>query len=166
MLCFPLDDVMRLSFLKNLIRTHQSSLTTKNIRLLSNSFRSVARKYSTMENSNENTEQTLNNMSVKELKALLSSRNVDHHAIEKSDLIELAKKSLAEVCSNFVSSPVLITDVLKSRGNELWKEKSPYLLQHKGNPVHWMAYGPRAFEIAKKEDKPILISIGYGNSNS
>ncbi|NVK18690.1 MAG: thioredoxin domain-containing protein [Methylocystaceae bacterium] len=38
---------------------------------------------------------------------------------------------------------------------------SPYLLQHKDNPVHWQPWGDAAFEQAKKEDKPILLSIGY-----
>ena len=45
--------------------------------------------------------------------------------------------------------------------NELQFEKSPYLLQHKDNPVDWMAWGERAFEKAKREDKPIFLSIGY-----
>ena len=30
-----------------------------------------------------------------------------------------------------------------------------------GNPVHWQQYGPDAFELARQEDKPLLISIGY-----
>ena len=45
--------------------------------------------------------------------------------------------------------------------NELQYEKSPYLLQHKDNPVHWMAWGRRAFDRAKAEEKPIFLSIGY-----
>ncbi|MCT4597621.1 MAG: thioredoxin domain-containing protein [Vallitalea sp.] len=45
--------------------------------------------------------------------------------------------------------------------NRLAKEKSPYLLQHKNNPVDWYSWGEEAFERAKKEDKPILLSIGY-----
>ncbi len=40
-------------------------------------------------------------------------------------------------------------------------ETSPYLLQHAHNPVEWFAWGEEAFEKARKEDKPILISIGY-----
>jgi uncharacterized protein YyaL (SSP411 family) len=47
--------------------------------------------------------------------------------------------------------------------NHLSEEKSPYLLQHAHNPVHWFAFGPNAFEQASKQDKPILISIGYGS---
>src|SRR5882672_2705009 len=45
--------------------------------------------------------------------------------------------------------------------NRRAKEKSPYLLQHAHNPVDWYPWGPEAFEKAKKENKPILLSIGY-----
>lgn len=45
--------------------------------------------------------------------------------------------------------------------NRLINEKSPYLLQHAYNPVEWFAWGEEAFEKAKKEDKPIFLSIGY-----
>ena len=45
--------------------------------------------------------------------------------------------------------------------NDLINEKSPYLLQHAHNPVNWMPWGDAAFEKAKKEDKPIFLSIGY-----
>ncbi|HXO02078.1 MAG TPA: thioredoxin domain-containing protein [Stellaceae bacterium] len=45
--------------------------------------------------------------------------------------------------------------------NRLGEETSPYLLQHKDNPVHWQAWGEAALAAAKAEDKPILLSIGY-----
>jgi len=45
--------------------------------------------------------------------------------------------------------------------NRLYKEKSPYLLQHACNPVDWYPWGEEAFEAAKREDKPIFLSIGY-----
>ncbi|HMX44007.1 MAG TPA: DUF255 domain-containing protein, partial [Elusimicrobiota bacterium] len=45
--------------------------------------------------------------------------------------------------------------------NKLSTEKSPYLLQHATNPVHWLPWGDEAFETAFREDKPILVSIGY-----
>jgi len=45
--------------------------------------------------------------------------------------------------------------------NRLAREKSPYLLQHAHNPVDWYAWGEEAFEKARKEDKPIFLSIGY-----
>ncbi|MDO8494488.1 MAG: thioredoxin domain-containing protein [Deltaproteobacteria bacterium] len=45
--------------------------------------------------------------------------------------------------------------------NNLGKEKSPYLLQHKDNPVNWFAWGPEALEKARRENKPIFLSVGY-----
>ncbi|MDQ3929204.1 MAG: thioredoxin domain-containing protein, partial [Chloroflexota bacterium] len=45
--------------------------------------------------------------------------------------------------------------------NRLATETSPYLLQHKDNPVDWYPWGPEALERARAEDKPILLSIGY-----
>ena len=45
--------------------------------------------------------------------------------------------------------------------NRLAAETSPYLRQHSGNPVDWFPWGPEALERARKEDKPILLSIGY-----
>lgn len=45
--------------------------------------------------------------------------------------------------------------------NRLAKETSPYLLQHAYNPVDWFPWGDDAFEKAKAENKPILLSVGY-----
>jgi len=45
--------------------------------------------------------------------------------------------------------------------NRLINETSPYLLQHAHNPVEWYPWGDEALERARKEDKPILLSIGY-----
>ncbi|MCK5158383.1 MAG: thioredoxin domain-containing protein, partial [Candidatus Heimdallarchaeota archaeon] len=53
------------------------------------------------------------------------------------------------------------TNKNKPKTNRLIKEKSPYLLQHATNPVDWYPWGEEAFEKAKKEDKPIFLSIGY-----
>ncbi len=47
------------------------------------------------------------------------------------------------------------------QANSLIHEKSPYLLQHAFNPVHWLPWGPEAFSRAEREDKPIFLSIGY-----
>lgn len=47
--------------------------------------------------------------------------------------------------------------------NELINESSPYLLQHAHNPVNWLPWGDEAFEKAKKEDKLVLVSIGYSS---
>jgi uncharacterized protein len=45
--------------------------------------------------------------------------------------------------------------------NRLARERSPYLLQHAANPVDWYAWGEEAFDRARREDKPIFLSIGY-----
>jgi uncharacterized protein YyaL (SSP411 family) len=48
-----------------------------------------------------------------------------------------------------------------SHTNRLAREKSPYLLQHKNNPVDWYPWGDEAFARARKENRPIFLSIGY-----
>jgi len=45
--------------------------------------------------------------------------------------------------------------------NRLIHESSPYLLQHAHNPVEWYPWGEEAFERARREQKPVLVSIGY-----
>ena len=45
--------------------------------------------------------------------------------------------------------------------NQLGAETSPYLLQHRDNPVHWRPWGEAAFAEARAADKPILLSVGY-----
>ncbi len=45
--------------------------------------------------------------------------------------------------------------------NRLVDESSPYLLKHATNPVNWYPWGEEAFSLAKKKDKPVLLSIGY-----
>lgn len=45
--------------------------------------------------------------------------------------------------------------------NHLKDQSSPYLLQHAENPVDWYPWGEEAFEKAKREDKPVFLSIGY-----
>lgn len=47
--------------------------------------------------------------------------------------------------------------------NHLSKESSPYLLQHKDNPVWWWPWSDEAFAAAKKEEKPVFLSIGYSS---
>src|SRR3954470_20453124 len=45
--------------------------------------------------------------------------------------------------------------------NRLGRETSPYLLQHKDNPVAWWPWGPEALAEARRSGKPILLSVGY-----
>jgi uncharacterized protein len=47
--------------------------------------------------------------------------------------------------------------------NELSKEKSPYLLQHKDNPVQWQRWQKAVFDLAKLLKKPVLVSVGYAS---
>ena len=51
----------------------------------------------------------------------------------------------------------------KAKANRLAKETSPYLLMHAHNPVDWYAWGPEAFEKARKEGKLIFLSVGYSS---
>jgi len=53
------------------------------------------------------------------------------------------------------------TDTATSHENRLARETSPYLLQHKHNPVDWWPWGTEALAEAKRANKPILLSVGY-----
>ncbi len=58
-------------------------------------------------------------------------------------------------------APETVENAEKRTPNRLAKEKSPYLLQHQYNPVDWYPWGDEAFEKARRENKPIFLSIGY-----
>jgi uncharacterized protein YyaL (SSP411 family) len=45
--------------------------------------------------------------------------------------------------------------------NRLIQEASPYLIQHSSNPVDWHPWGEAAFEKARRENKPVFLSVGY-----
>lgn len=49
----------------------------------------------------------------------------------------------------------------EKKTNRLGGETSPYLLEHALNPVDWFPWGEEAFEKARKEDKPVFLSVGY-----
>ena len=56
----------------------------------------------------------------------------------------------------------MLTDTATpSHENRLARESSPYLLQHKHNPVDWWPWGTEALAEAKRTNKPILLSVGY-----
>ena len=59
--------------------------------------------------------------------------------------------------------PATQADDSSSHENRLARETSPYLLLHAKNPVDWYPWGPEAFEKAKREQKPIFLSIGYSS---
>ncbi|WP_273324817.1 thioredoxin domain-containing protein [Vallitalea guaymasensis] len=54
-----------------------------------------------------------------------------------------------------------MSQTVQRKENRLANEKSPYLLQHKMNPVDWYPWGEEAIKKAQKENKPIFLSIGY-----
>ncbi len=56
---------------------------------------------------------------------------------------------------------IFFTNSFAAFTNDLIYEKSPYLRQHAHNPVNWLPWGQKAFQKAKKEKKPIFLSIGY-----
>jgi uncharacterized protein YyaL (SSP411 family) len=55
----------------------------------------------------------------------------------------------------------LNTSKSKEKSNDLVNETSPYLLQHAYNPVNWKAWNKKTLDLAKKENKLIIVSIGY-----
>jgi len=59
------------------------------------------------------------------------------------------------------AEPTMSDQPRQHPANRLAGETSPYLLQHKDNPVHWMPWGPEAFARARAENKPVLLSVGY-----
>ncbi len=79
---------------------------------------------------------------------------------------ELLKQTLKQAQGDKKGNYQPRTEHLREDGspmytNRLILEDSPYLLQHAHNPVDWYAWGAEAFEAAKRENKPIFLSIGY-----
>jgi uncharacterized protein YyaL (SSP411 family) len=68
-----------------------------------------------------------------------------------------AQKSARFGCRDFISAYLGGVNFT----NRLAREKSPYLLQHAHNPVDWFAWNAEAFEKARRENKPIFLSVGY-----
>jgi uncharacterized protein YyaL (SSP411 family) len=70
------------------------------------------------------------------------------------------KRRIAAICIVLCCS-VMAGESATRKPNRLIHEKSPYLLQHAYNPVDWYPWGEKAFAKARKENKPIFLSIGY-----
>ena len=68
--------------------------------------------------------------------------------------------SFADLCTPAYIGTMTTTSS-STTANRLAQETSPYLLQHKDNPVAWRAWGPEALAEAKRANKPILLSVGY-----
>jgi uncharacterized protein YyaL (SSP411 family) len=62
---------------------------------------------------------------------------------------------------NLIVGLLGLPGTLETMTNRLAQETSPYLLQHRENPVDWYPWGAAALERARKEDRPILLSVGY-----
>jgi uncharacterized protein YyaL (SSP411 family) len=76
-------------------------------------------------------------------------------------MISLRGKLLLCACLAMPLMGMAESNVSHSHTNRLAQEKSPYLLQHAHNPVDWFPWGEEAFAKARKEGKPIFLSIGY-----
>ena len=74
-----------------------------------------------------------------------------------------ARSSLPTVKQALDRLPLLARDrsSLGAMANALAHESSPYLLQHRDNPVDWRPWGPEALALARELDRPLLVSIGY-----
>lgn len=67
----------------------------------------------------------------------------------------------ADVVQNTVENYLQKNRAAGNKPNSLIHQSSPYLLQHAYNPVQWYAWGEEAFELARQQNKPIFLSIGY-----
>ena len=87
------------------------------------------------------------------IKFLLTSRTLlGNKEIQNKSVIANQYREMASASSS--SSTI-------SAGNRLKEERSPYLLQHATNPVHWYPWGEEAFKAAKEKNKMIFLSVGY-----
>ncbi len=68
---------------------------------------------------------------------------------------------LINIVTNCSQSKNSISKNNESKSNDLINETSPYLLQHAYNPVHWKAWNTETLELAKEQNKLIIISVGY-----
>jgi uncharacterized protein YyaL (SSP411 family) len=93
----------------------------------------------------------------------------NHNVVILTLLIALIMGTGHLVFSDVLKAPVVAEEELEEPDvqsryfNKLIYEKSPYLLSHANNPVDWYPWGEEAFEKARKEDKPIFLSIGYSS---
>ncbi len=92
------------------------------------------------------------------MKALIFLISITFYALQAVS----AEPDVKQVTVNdYLQSAAAIADKEGRKANKLIDESSPYLLQHAYNPVNWYAWGDEAFEKARKENKPIFLSIGY-----
>ena len=89
---------------------------------------------------------------------MLSRMSQSHHCLHLSLVPLLAGAAVA--CVLF-AIPVFAETPAEAHTNRLIDSASPYLLQHAHNPVDWYPWGEEALAKARKENKPIFLSIGY-----
>ncbi|XP_055349337.1 spermatogenesis-associated protein 20-like [Paramacrobiotus metropolitanus] len=88
----------------------------------------------------------------------LATARLHHTTASVESVFPLGK---SRVLSVFQSKVCALTTMASHQENRLAQEKSPYLLQHKTNPVDWYPWGVEAFEKSKRENKLIFLSVGY-----
>jgi uncharacterized protein YyaL (SSP411 family) len=84
-----------------------------------------------------------------------------NRAVTAAALLLLAVGACGRKNTSMSHSSVTTEPKATRHSNRLAQEKSPYLLQHQHNPVDWFPWGAAAFDKAKRESKPIFLSIGY-----
>ena len=90
--------------------------------------------------------------------------------------MSIVLKALAVVAFLFSTKPILhsqepanspdsnhVANATHEHTNALAKETSPYLLMHAHNPVNWYAWNDHTLDLAKRENKPIFLSVGYSS---
>src|SRR5436309_2016936 len=80
---------------------------------------------------------------------------------QKDRIAEIRTQARAKLAATAPEKGQTMTPSTRPHTNHLAKEKSPYLQQHAHNPVDWYPWGPEAFERARRENRPIFLSIGY-----
>src|SRR5206468_4794848 len=81
-----------------------------------------------------------------------------HRRVRRLAAEDRKRKDQARAAEGF-AGPIRVAST--AMPNRLAQETSPYLLQHKDNPVDWHPWGEEALARAREEDRPILLSIGY-----
>ncbi len=93
--------------------------------------------------------------------SMTSSSKSRDNAVSPVAVANSAESQEAKAPANTAAAFIAQELAKGKKPNRLIHEKSPYLLQHAFNPVDWYPWGEEAFEQARKEDKPIFVSIGY-----
>ena len=93
---------------------------------------------------------------------LITTQTAQGIAPYSTELQQSLQTALTAQGSNYKPrTQYLLADGKPQFTNRLILESSPYLLQHAHNPVNWYAWGEEAFAQARKENKPVFLSIGY-----